>query len=204
MFFGIAVVKFNEFRNAIIWNGYPEPSEEQYTNFVSKLHIGNIFTKQEAAMALAQFLYESNGLVSKREAGCDKGKGCPDKYSFPECDIAGQEYYGRGYLKIRGCKPYVLASLDLYTSLELLFEPDLVAKNDSVAWDTSFWFWRENVHTKPGLPFGLFGVTTRAINGNLECDGPLTDLAKKRFEVYKIVRKAFGYHTEANDKGCYL
>lgn len=57
----------------------------------------------------------------------------------------------------------------------------------------------------PGVDEGHFGVTTNAINGTTECSGPNQSAARKRFEIYKKVRKAFklkGHDPEA-EKGCY-
>ena len=50
---------------------------------------------------------------------------------------------------------------------------------------------------------GQFGASTMAINGALECKGPIKERAKKRFQVYKKVLVAFHVTTLANEKGCY-
>ena len=186
-------------------NGFPKPSLEQYDGFVTKLHIGGVYTKMEAAMAVAQMLWESSGFQNKKEWGCNKATGCPNKYDEPlsGCNVLGQQYYGRGYLKIRGCAEYLAASRELYGNEMLAQDPEIVARNETVAWETSFWYWRQYVHSKPGLPVGLFGVTTRAINGDLECYGPLQEFARMRFEIYKVVRRAFGYYSEPDERGCY-
>ena len=98
---------------------------------------------------------------------------------------------------------YKAASSDLFNDDRLYTDPDQVATNDDIAWAVSFWFWKTNVHSLPGVSDGEFGVTTKAINGALECSGSNYDTAKKRFEIYKIVLTAFNIDEEANENGCY-
>jgi len=96
--------------------------------------------------------------------------------------------------------------MDLYGDDRLVHDPDIVAREEQVAWDTAFWYWKTSVHGQPGVAEGQFGVTTRAINGALECSGPHQDLAVKRFNMYKIVRVAFGITAPtgyADERGCY-
>lgn len=74
------IVSFDEFANAVVKsNGYPRPSTAQYNAFIQGLPKGLITTKQEAAMALTQFLHESGGLQAKREYRC-LSSGCPGEY----------------------------------------------------------------------------------------------------------------------------
>ena len=42
----------------------------------------------------------------------------------------------------------------------------MVARDDSIAWATAFWFWRKNVKKLEGIAKGEFGQSTRMINGN--------------------------------------
>ena len=52
-----AVITENEFRNAIVNNGYPSPSHEQYIGFATQLRsVGGITTRREAAMFLSEIL----------------------------------------------------------------------------------------------------------------------------------------------------
>lgn len=75
-----AIVSFDEFANAVVSsNDYPRPSAGQYSSFIKGLPKGLITTKQEAAMALTQFLHESDGLQAKREYKCTN-TGCPGHY----------------------------------------------------------------------------------------------------------------------------
>ena len=57
------LITFSEFRKAVTDNVYPTPSREQYDTIMSMARTaGNITTKQELAMFLAQVLWESAGL----------------------------------------------------------------------------------------------------------------------------------------------
>ena len=99
---------------------------------------------------------------------------------------------------------YKSASQYLYKDLRLYENPDLVAQNDEICWAVSFWFWKDRVHYRSGVSEGQFGVTTRAINGGLECgNGPNVQTAKKRFEIYKRVLLAFNINESPIETGCY-
>jgi predicted chitinase len=163
---------------------------------------GSITDKQEAAMALANFLQESDGLRAKREYAC-QNTGCPGSYATPGCDYQNQRYYGRGYIQLSWCYNYKPASQDLYGNDKLVKDPDMVARDEQVAWDTAFWFWKTRVHSQAGVAEGKFGVTVRAINGGLECDGAHKDQARRRFAMYGQVRAAFGLQGNGDERGCY-
>ena len=92
---------FKEFSNALILNGYKEPTVEQYNNFVNGAPTqGKITTKRELAMFLAQIVHESGGLVYRMEIRCGSGcVNCPGEYSTPD-DAPGQRYCGRGYIQL--------------------------------------------------------------------------------------------------------
>ncbi|XP_037039892.1 endochitinase At2g43610-like [Bradysia coprophila] len=198
-----SLVTFKEFEKAFTSTGYTKPTKEQYDAFVQGLPKGLITTKEEAAMALAHFLHESLGLSKKIEIQC-KDTGCPGEYRVPGCDSPDKGYFGRGYIQLSWCYNYKDASHDLYGDDRLVNDPDMVAREESVAWDTAFWFWKSRVHSKPEVAQGAFGVTTRAINGGLECDNPGGhQLAKKRFEMYNKIRAAFGLKGAGKEQGCY-
>lgn len=134
-------ISFDEFSNALTSNGYSNPTQEQYSAFMQGLPKGLIATKEEAAMALTHFLHESLGLTKKIEIQC-KDTGCPGQYRVPGCDAPGQDYYGRGYIQLSWCYNYKDASHDLYGDDTLVNDPDKVAREENVAWDTAFWFWK--------------------------------------------------------------
>lgn len=124
-------MSFNEFSKAVVSNGYPQPSQVKYSAFIEGLPKGSISSKEEAAMALSQF----------REFRC-MSNGCPGDYETPGCDAAGRRYYGRGYIQLTWCNNYKAASLDLLGNTSLVANPDLVATNENLAWNTAFWFWK--------------------------------------------------------------
>ena len=120
-------VSFCEFKNALEFNNYPPPSEQQYKSFSSQMvSKGGIHTKREAAMFLAQVIHESGGLRFKSELACQVS-GCPDSYQittgmlyveiknkknsiphdffslsniFKGVGIPGKRYFGRGYMQL--------------------------------------------------------------------------------------------------------
>lgn len=92
------MITYEEFVNAVVKSGYPSPSIEKYTNFVTQLGPkGGIYTKREAAMFLAEILWESDGLVATSEYACVETK-CPGQYGTSQ--YPGQNYYGRGYIQL--------------------------------------------------------------------------------------------------------
>ena len=92
------LVTYQEFTNAVTKAGYDLPKYEIYINFVSQLEFqGNIRTKREAAMFLAQILWESDGLKATEEYACIKTE-CPGMYGTSR--YIGKNYYGRGYIQL--------------------------------------------------------------------------------------------------------
>lgn len=130
-----------EFNNAVVSNGYPKPEKAVFDAFVQGLAKGSISSKEEAAMALAQFLHESAGLTAKKEIRCEQS-GCPGDYETPGCDVEGKRYYGRGYTQLTWCANYKAASQDLLGNESLVTDPDSVATDENLAWSTAFWFWK--------------------------------------------------------------
>lgn len=56
----------------------------------------------------------------------------------------------------------------------------------------------------PGVAEGAFGVTTKAINGGLECDNSAGHpVAQKRYANYNKIRTAFGLKGAGVERGCY-
>ena len=65
-------------------------------------------------------------------------------------------------------------------------------------------FWRKYVNIKAAVSKrNEFGVTTKVINGGLECGKRrLNTNAKKRFSIYKQVLRAFNIVEKPVEKGC--
>jgi len=201
---GGGLINEQEFIQAVTINGYPAPTHNQYVTFVAGLSYGLITNRQEAAMALTQFMHESDGLRARREYACEF-TGCPGHYETPGCDVPGQRYFGRGYIQLTWCGyNYLPFSMHYFGDDRLRFDPDAVARDDSLAWNSAFWFWRTNVANFPGVSQGHFGATTRAINGNLECNNPDGHhIARRRFEMYGRVRSVWGLAGPGIENGCY-
>ena len=171
------LITWEEFQKAFLLNNYPTPTFIQYENFIANAEpLGGITTKRELAMFLAQIMWESIGLRYIQEVDC-VNTGCPGHYQT-ENDFPGARYYGRGYIQLSWAYNYKNASLGLFGDLRLYTNPELVAQSDEIAWAVSFWYWKEHVHSKPGIAEGQFGVSTNAINGFLECNGGLFNWLK--------------------------
>jgi hypothetical protein len=198
-----ALVTFTEFTNGVVnSNGCPAPTQAQYDAFIAGLPKSLITTKQEAAMALTHYVHESDCLRAKREYRCQHDF-CPGEYLTPGCDVSSDRYYGRGYIQLTWCENYKAASLDLFGDTRLVNDPDSVAREETLAWNTAFHYWKARVHNQWGVQEGMFGASTRAINGFLECDGEYQHVARKRFEMYGRVRQAFGLAGPGDERGCY-
>ena len=79
-----------------------------------------------------------------------------------------------------------------------------MVKQQQLAWLTAYWFWKKNIHSKTSISLGYFGASTKIINGYIECGrGRKENKAKKRFELYKKVMKAFNLMEKPIENGCY-
>lgn len=131
--------------------------------------------KQEAAAFLANVNHETGGLQYIRESNtanwplyCDSG----NQY---KC-APNQQYYGRGPIQLSWNYNYGAAGAAL--GLNLLADPDMVARDSTVAWKTAMWFWMTQKGGAQMTPHDAmvnlvgFAETIRAINGGLECNKP--------------------------------
>src|SRR5258708_316378 len=107
-----ALLSSSEFTKAVTQSG-PAPRADQYNAFNNNIQkAGGINTKLEAAMFLAEILWESGGLRYKKELVC-VNTGCPGVYDH-SVGVAGKEYYGRGYMQLSHSYNYKAASQALY------------------------------------------------------------------------------------------
>jgi len=193
----------DEFNKALTDCGYPQAPDKYKPFLEAATKYAKITSKLELAMFLAQVAWESAGLKAKEESDALKGL-CNDKYKLKD-DVPGKHYWGRGYIQLTWSYNYKAASQALYNSEKLLKNPDIVAKDEKAAWDTAAWFWKENV--KPTLKKSPleFGLTTRAINGKLECDSKAGwGKAKKRYHNFQKITNAFNLDPAiAKESGCY-
>lgn len=197
-------ISWVEFGDAFLKNRFPVPNRTHYTDFINGVELyGNITSKREAAMFLAQLLHESGGLKYKAELRCvENPKNCINDYKTPRLDVKGKQYYGRGYIQLTWAENYLAASKDLFGDDRLLKDPDSVASNGQLSWDVSFWYWKARVGMHAGIHRGEFGVSTMMINGGIECSGKPNAAAMNRFQLYSNVLAAFGIDEKPNPLGC--
>ncbi|KAJ1913391.1 hypothetical protein IWQ60_009231 [Tieghemiomyces parasiticus] len=202
------------FNAAVASANYPVPNPGQCHDFREYLTSqGAISTTQEAAMFLAQLLWESNGLRNKEEIGC-ANNACPGRY-VTDLDYSSietvdgkktnvtQQYYGRGYIQLTWATNYLAASKDIFGDDRLWRNPSLVATDEVTAWRTTFWFWKKNVHGTSGVQSRHFGAATNAINGALECTGSDYSKAQARYDLYTKVLAIVSPDATPNPSGCY-
>ncbi|KAJ2432221.1 hypothetical protein GGF41_000110 [Coemansia sp. RSA 2531] len=205
--FGITCDKFNKAVSAAssaISNSYPAPSSAQCNSFLKNMKsAGGIASSREAAMFLANILWESDGLRAKEEYDCQKlPDWCAQNYKTPE-DVPGKTYWGRGYIQLTWHYNYIDASKALFGDDRLAKDPAQVAEDEDTAWMVSFWFWKDRVRSDPGVQAGNFGASINKINGGLECRGSAQDKAKKRYAMYKAVLPIFAPGETPKEAGCY-
>jgi len=70
-----------------------------------------------------------------------------------------------------------------------------VAQDPVIAFKAALWFWMNNVH---GVISQGFGATTRAINGDRECDGKKPDPMNARASYYKQYCQQLGVDPGSN------
>jgi chitinase len=155
--------------------------------------------KREAAAFLANVAHETEYLVYIEEIVKDDYCGGGDCACAP-----GKQYYGRGPLQISWNYNYGAAGAAL--GQPLCSDPDLVARDAKVAWQTALWFW--TVSTGAGsttchdeIGAGSFGGTIRVINGGKECGGANPSAVTRRTDAYKAFCNLLGVDPGSN-LGC--
>jgi len=99
--------------------------------------------------------------------------------TYPQWPCAqGQKYYGRGPLQITWNYNYGAAGQRI--GFDGLRNPDTVAQDRLVTFQSALWYWMTNVHQ--AMPQG-FGATTRVINSG-DCDGKAPDKVSDRVNYY--------------------
>lgn len=150
------------------------------------------------AMFLAQMAHESE-FAHLEEIKC-QGNKCPNEYG----SSGGVQYYGRGFIQLTWKANYEEASKALGMGDQLVKNPEKVGKDVSIAARVSIWFWDTKVLPKPGVKeMKQFGLTTKAINGSVECTGSNVEQSKRRYKIYQAVAKAMKLTNLAAESGCY-
>jgi len=157
--------------------------------------------KQEAAAFLANVNHETGGLVYIDEINtanwphyCDTSQpyGCP----------AGQSaYHGRGPIQLSWNFNYYAAGNAL--GVDLLNNPNLVATNSSISWQTGLWYWMTGTGGAGTTSHNAmvngqgFGTTIRAIN-SIECNGGNPAQVQSRIDAYNRLVALLGVPAGGN------
>lgn len=111
----------------------------------------------------------------------DRGEYCnrDSKYGDYPC-APGKRYYGRGPLQVSWNYNYGAAGRDL--GFDGLQAPETLASDARTSFRASLWFWMR--YARPVMGQG-FGATTRAMNGEHECDGRNPAAMNNRARYYE-------------------
>ncbi|KAE8672892.1 Endochitinase 1 [Hibiscus syriacus] len=170
--------------------------------------------KREVAAFLGQTSHETTGGWLGAPDGpyfwgyCYKEEiGCPSHYCQPNQNfpcVPGQSYCGRGPIQLSWNYNYGQFGESIGRKDQLLRNPAILINNNTMSFESAFWFWMTPQPPKPSchdvitgvwtpspadiaanrLP-GL-GVTTNIINGGLECGtGRPDDRVQSRIGFYK-------------------
>ncbi|HEX8107443.1 MAG TPA: chitinase [Kofleriaceae bacterium] len=156
--------------------------------------------KREVAAFLANVAHETGNLVYIEEI--NKSDYCSPS---PECPCApGHRYFGRGPLQLSWNYNYCAAGKALH--LPLQSQPELVATDAKVAWQTGLWFWMTSTGAgsqtgHDASVSGRFGETIRTINGALECNGKKPETVQSRVQHYQHFCQLLGVDP-GNNLGC--
>jgi predicted chitinase len=148
--------------------------------------------KREAAAFLANVARETGELIYIEQIAKDEY--CSPRANCP-CE-PGKQYFGRGPIQISWNYNYCLAGEML--GLDLRGNPDAVAQDATIAWETGLWFWMTQAGAGSGTPhvnitgnFG-FGETIRNINGGQECNGAWAEAVQARVSFYQKFCQVLG------------
>ncbi|KAI5189311.1 hypothetical protein NECID01_0506 [Nematocida sp. AWRm77] len=181
---------------------YKQDFAQELVNQINK----NKWDSNETSMFLAQIFHESGGLAHLVEQACASSP-CTQYNNADGANGAvkgapGKNYFGRGYIQLSWPSNYQEASKSIYNSDKIFQNPDLVASDKTVAAETSIWYWNKKVMTSKA-PLSQFGLSTKAINGPIECGKGPNSQAQQRWSNYQKIAKILGVTKLAAESGCY-
>lgn len=158
---------------------------------------------REIAAAMANFSHETGGLWYITEIA--QGEYCSGGATPCGVCAPGKRYFGRGPIQLSWNYNYCAAGQAL--GLNLWANPDQVAQDPTIAWQTALWFWMtqsgagdRSAHSCMTGGAG-FGCTIRTINGSLECNGGRPDQVQSRVNIYRNFTSILGVSMGGNT-GC--
>ena len=160
---------------------------------------GTTVEEQEAAAFLANVDHETGGLVYIDEINQSGDYCASESYGCPAGTTA---YFGRGPLQISWNFNYEAAGQAI--GQDLLDNPNLVATNSAISWETALWYWM--TQTGPGTMTAHnamvngagFGQTIWAINGSVECNGGDSGEVQDRVNDYESFTSILGVSPGGN------
>ncbi|HEV2639910.1 MAG TPA: glycoside hydrolase family 19 protein [Actinocrinis sp.] len=159
---------------------------------------GSTVQRQEAAAFLANVDHETGGLVYIDEIDQSGDYCASESYG---CPAGTYQYFGRGPIQISWNFNYEAAGQAL--GVDLLDNPNLVATNAAVSWETGLWYWMTGTggssmtsHQAMVNSAG-FGDTIRAIN-NIECNGGAPAEMQDRVNDYESFASILGVSPGGN------
>jgi len=180
-----------------------------------------IADSKEFAMFIANVMQETGEMTTKTESTSHYTS---NNYDWGECavdapvkgadlkdtDKCTKQYFGRGYLQTTWHKNYKeivdagKCNKDRYGKpVDIVVNPEKVATDETLAWCTAAYYWKNSVHDDRCKNGCDMGNTIDAINGPLECHDDHPEHAQRRFCFYKNFYESYASTTVYwHDKVC--
>ncbi|KAI4479712.1 hypothetical protein M0804_010762 [Polistes exclamans] len=193
----MGVISRSDVKNALEDLGYHPVSS--YLKAIVDEANDSFGDKNEAVMFLAQTAHETGGFRYIEEIAYAGSGRIASEYGS---GAPGKSYHGRGFIQLSWPGNYWEASIALGYGSKLYEKPELVAKDVELAAKVSTWYWKKKVRPV-AKDMSEFGLTTKAINGALECRGKNVDKSKNRYKIYVALARATGIRKLSSECGCY-
>jgi predicted chitinase len=206
-----ALNKYNELQGA---------SENITQALVDRINeeTGNYTLYRQLAF-VAQTIWESGGYRYREEQEAINGG--PTQSSYQLCDFNnvsdvatnGQFFYGRGYLQLSYCANYRRYGEGRFGDAEMFYNNASLVATVPYDLDSAAWFFETDVKDFSGQ----FGLTTKDINGAIECCADITggsgaccagctetiaETPKNRYKIFVALATQVGL-TGYSEGGCY-